>query len=319
MIYILLLIIIVIFIYYKTYISNENTVEDVALNESLNYNPEVLPDGKSIIEIMIVDGVPSLTSGPGDDFSNRGNTVFEFIKKTIETYNFKGSRRLIIGVEDTYVNGLGIMVFSKNKKSQKNTMIPDLYAMGEYHGSLNSIDEKQLSEKHTMGIFAGASTGHTDPKYNERILFSNSAIGNSHVKSYITSIVQMEESKIEGNFPSYRDFTSDSISENEQKNYKYVISIDGNTTSWDRIPWVFRSNSILLKKRSDDVNWYYSFMKEDEHYLGFDDLQEAEHVIKNTSLGFLEKINENSKKFVNSYLTLEKQMYYMIKVIELLR
>jgi hypothetical protein len=38
--------------------------------------------------------------------------------------------------------------------------------------------------------------------------------------------------------------------------YKYLISVDGWTSAWMRVPWILSSNSLLIKQNSKKVSWY---------------------------------------------------------------
>jgi hypothetical protein len=55
-------------------------------------------------------------------------------------------------------------------------------------------------------------------------------------------IFQINMNLITNEYPNYQSFSSNYISIATQLEYKYIITIDGNTTTWDRIPWVFNSN-----------------------------------------------------------------------------
>lgn len=48
--------------------------------------------------------------------------------------------------------------------------------------------------------------------------------------------------------------------------YKYLISADGWTASWLRVPWIMVSNSLLIKQESQKVEWFSWQMKPYVHY-----------------------------------------------------
>jgi hypothetical protein len=52
----------------------------------------------------------------------------------------------------------------------------------------------------------------------------------------------------------------------EHIKYKYLISIDGWTAAWMRVPWIMASNSVLLKQDSNRVEWFYHAMKPHVHF-----------------------------------------------------
>jgi len=315
---VLLISVIIILVVYYTMFA-EYTIEDIARNEARRYNPVSLPDGKTIIEIRITDGVPVIAKGTDDEaFKERQGVVFEFIKGVLQKYNSRVTRTLIVGLHDVRDEYMGILVFSKYKKSENNTLIPDAYAMGNYEGLLGEDrkDKIPINQKTNSAIFVGSSTGSTDPAHNERLKFSEWAIEKNYVDSYITSIVQIDEFKISQTYPRYKEFMREYMKEEAQMKYLYIISIDGNAPAWNRVPWILNSNSVLLMKRSPKVNWYYGLMKEGEHYLGFDDPEEIHEYIDTLNISELEKITENAQKFVREVISFDKQQYYMMKIIE---
>lgn len=319
---VLLIIAVVIIVVYYTVFA-EYTIDDIARNEAQLYNPTQSADGSTIIEIKITDGIPIVSKGVGseanDIIKKRQGAVFEFIKGVLQKYNSRVTRNLVIGLDDSYENkDFGILVFSKFRKGEKNVMMPDAYAMGNYDGLLEEAkkDVIPINQKINSAIFVGSSTGDLDPAHNERLKFSEWAIEKTHVDSYITSIVQIDEFKISQTYPRYKEFMRGYMTEEVQMKYRYIISIDGNAPAWNRVPWILNSNSVLLMKKSPKVNWYYSLMKDGEHYLGFNDPEEIHEYVDTMNIAELEKITEKGQRFVREVISFDKQQYYMMKLIE---
>ena len=42
--------------------------------------------------------------------------------------------------------------------------------------------------------------------------------------------------------------------------YKYLLSVDGFTAVWGRVPWIMFSNSVLVKAETGKVEWFYDEM-----------------------------------------------------------
>lgn len=57
------------------------------------------------------------------------------------------------------------------------------------------------------------------------------------------------------------------VKEVDHLKYKYLISIDGNTCAWSRVPWIMLSNSALLKQETDNMEWFYPAMVPYIHYV----------------------------------------------------
>jgi hypothetical protein len=53
------------------------------------------------------------------------------------------------------------------------------------------------------------------------------------------------------------------VKETEHLKYKYLVSLDGNSATGTRVPWIMLSNSILVKQDSRKIEWFY-LKKEDD-------------------------------------------------------
>ena len=57
------------------------------------------------------------------------------------------------------------------------------------------------------------------------------------------------------------------IAEVDHLKYKYLISIDGNTAAWMRVPWILLSNSILLKQETAFSQLFYPGLEPYVNYI----------------------------------------------------
>ncbi len=60
---------------------------------------------------------------------------------------------------------------------------------------------------------------------------------------------------------------SASVKEVDHLKYKYLISIDGNTATGTRVPWIMLSGSSLMKQDSYKIEWFYPAIKPYVHYV----------------------------------------------------
>lgn len=101
--------------------------------------------------------------------------------------------------------------------------------------------------------------------------------------------------------------------------YKYLISVDGMTASWLRIPWILYSDSVLVKQESSIIQWFYPALKPYVHYVPVkedlsDLFQQIEWMINNDDA--VKQISINATKFIESQLmpkNIEKQMVLVLK------
>ena len=293
-----------------------DSVDEMARREASYYDPKVQANGEDIIEITVTNGEAVLTVPTANSRWEWEQTgVLNFFKNTLESKNLRFSGSFVIGLHDSYPEDLGIMVFSKPTDYQKNTLLPDFYSMRDYDGKLNMVDPHEFSNKKGHAIFAGSSTGNLDPKLNDRLRLCEWARTSADVDCFIlNNFVQLDIDQVSRAFPKYNEFARDRVEPSEQLQNKFIISVDGNATAWDRVPWVLNSNSVLLKKRSDQVSWYYPFMKKGEHYLEFDNFDDIESLVR-TPDHICETILKNSSNFVNQYLRPDAHMDYMSKVL----
>lgn len=95
------------------------------------------------------------------------------------------------------------------------------------------------------------------------------------------------------------------VSEVDHLNFKYLVSIDGNTCAWKRVPWIMLSNSVLFKQETDRIEWFYSALEAYKHYIPinenitdiFSQLQWAK-----THDSEVRKISENAQLLVKNEL-----------------
>jgi len=68
------------------------------------------------------------------------------------------------------------------------------------------------------------------------------------------------------------------IERNDMINYKYILDIDGNASTWDATAWKLNSGSVIFKADSNWEQWFYDEYKPWVHYVpvadDFSDIQE---------------------------------------------
>ena len=97
------------------------------------------------------------------------------------------------------------------------------------------------------------------------------------------------------------NFTTDFASIEDQIKYKYILDIDGYSSTWDATVWKLYSGSVLLKTKSVWKQWYYDSFHEWVHYVpvenDFSDLDEKiQWCIDNDDK--CKEITMNAKKLV---------------------
>jgi hypothetical protein len=109
------------------------------------------------------------------------------------------------------------------------------------------------------------------------------------------------------------------IQREEMINYKYILDIDGNASTWDATAWKLNSGSVIFKTDSNWVQWFYDDYKPWTHYIpvndDFSDIQEKfkwceEHQAE------CEEIVKNAKKLFHTIYRHENVVKYTKKTID---
>jgi hypothetical protein len=244
----------------------------------------------------------------------RNDLVFNFIKDVCKDSVCPINSTISIELNDKNETSCDYARAFFSGRSLTVPLVPDLYAIIKYFNKLNIVDKIPHEEKINGAIFIGSSTGSYNPSTNERLILCNKYIDNPLVHCFINLICQITEKDVETVFPSYKKFIRQTMSIEEQTMYKYIISVDGNTSAWDRVPWILNSNSILLLKKSDHKCWYYDFLLPNVHYIPFDDDTDIESIVLSTD--DRSHIIRNANQFVKDYLLYEKHKLYMQYFLE---
>jgi hypothetical protein len=294
-----------------------DNIEKKALYESKKKIVNNLANEDDIIEISIIKSNVHLTKPTKTEFwISRQNEVVKFLNDCCKILLHRNINLVInVGLHDIYHNNLGIMVFSTPNSKQQNILIPDYYSMLDYNGKLDTKDNMSFESKLNKAIFVGSSTGSVNPRVNERLNLCDNFKNNNNIKCYISNFCQINMSDIHYEYPNYRLFSSLHIPISKQLEYKYIINVDGNTCTLDRIPWIFNSNSLCLKKKSTHKCWYYDFMNKNEHFVEFDNDDEIEKIINTISLNDCKRIIKNANEFCNNYLKKNCHLQYMSKLL----
>jgi hypothetical protein len=215
--------------------------------------------------------------------------------KVIGEDEYKGKMRVLMDKEneypvfhkDEYVLGMAIQ-----NKVDKAIAVPDRYYFYlNHHNQYRSIHGGiPFASKINKMVFGGRR--EYGPKYN----FINDRKTELNLRQYFHSPAVNKENVV----------APDWIERHEMLKYKYVIDMDGNTSTWDATAWKLNSNSVILKVESCWRQWFYDGYLPWIHYVpvanDMSDLQEKykwceEHQEE------CEKIIENAKKlFQEVYL-----------------
>lgn len=177
--------------------------------------------------------------------------------------------------------------------------------------SLESID-KPFNQKINKASFFGSDTGrkYTDGSV-QRVNFCKKYKNSENVIAKITNFVDQ---------PFDVSVYHEPMSIKDQLDYKYIININGNTTSWERLIWAMNSNSFCLFLRppahQDEISWYYHMFELSQFFITVD-----ENSIENFlywSLDWqseIESFNEHQKNISKSLAKIDFHAHYYAQVL----
>ncbi len=212
-----------------------------------------------------------------------------------------------------------VFCISKKQNNYKIILFPHIEWMEKNDLLLDNLSKAAVhlrwEEKKSLAFWRGTTTGYLDLEKNERFKIVKLASHYPHLIdasfSNISQITEKNKNYLLENFE-----LKDEASPIEQIRYKYLLAIDGNAFSGSFF-WQLFSNSVVLKNKSDYLEWYYSGIASDKHYLEFDsekDLIAKINWLKDNDKK-AKKISENAKQFAIENLTNEAILAYIFRLL----
>ena len=230
-----------------------------------------------------------------------------------------------IELHDTYSylkNGIdytNCLTWSKRKEDHDVVLLPDLYHICNFGDKLHKhVDKLDWVSKPCDRIgFWGTTTGDRDPKKNERLKTCDWSVDKPETEFYITKVAQMDIKDVQAAYPRFDDFSSASTTPETMFDYKFLLDIPGNTCSWDRVPLVLNSKSLLFKMPCRDMCFYYPLLHSGTHYVSvntFNMLDQRRFYLANP--GTAKFITGCANKFATDFLHARHALMYTVGLFE---
>ncbi len=202
---------------------------------------------------------------------------------------------------DDMAHDAEIPVFSYHKRSdyQGLVLLPDFEIFEQnYYANKNFLDEHSFIEKLPKAIFVGSTTGtnaredrwhqntiqNIDNDPSVRIDAAKHFIYNNNVLFRLPAVVQCDTQETIEYLRSFPFCNPRRIDWQEQFNYRYIISVDGNGPSLTRVAVSLLSNSVLLKYDSNWIAYYHRALRSCDNYIAIKNHLDIEDVVKNSEL-----------------------------------
>jgi hypothetical protein len=163
--------------------------------------------------------------------------------------------------------------FCRRDSTTGQVLVPDFEFLRGHHALERRIDRASerygWSEKLQIAFWRGVTTGgrFDGPDFREipraRLVLA-SLERPDVIDARFTALKQGAE-----NNPLLREprFSSAAVSPPDSLRFRYLVDVDGNSSSWARMVWLLRSNSAVLKQRSPFRQWYYPWLKPGLHFV----------------------------------------------------
>ena len=217
-----------------------------------------------------------------------------------------------------------VLTPTRLKTNRIDVLIPDYYAMENYFGSVAEIDPMPVDAKVNKLFFVGASAGHENPAYNERLQLCRLSLQHDYsdwLDARISELINMPY----GRLASYdenavRYFSAGYVAPKYQKMHRHIASVDGYSTTWDRPAWILNSKSLLWMHDTKWDNWYYPLMVPFEHFVPFNlgNLKETWMRVRD-DVDLHKRIVVNANRFYEDTLTVQKHASYARMLLEYIR
>ena len=251
----------------------------------------------------------------------------QFFKKCRSKVSFPDAD-FLISIDDSFDNKkilscLEAPVFCISKKIKNNKVI--LFPHVEWIGKNNYFFQDQCkaalhvdwSSKINKAFWIGTSTGNTNLEKNERFKIIKLAkrypdLINASF-SNLAHISQNDQNYILENYGLNKNI----VPPKSQVEYKYLLAIDGNAFAGSFF-WQLFSSSVILKNKSEHLEWYYNGITSDKHYLEYDsdiDLVGKINWLKDND-DKAQDITQNANSFANEHLINESIISYVYKLID---
>lgn len=229
-----------------------------------------------------------------------------------------------IELHDTYTylkndnNYDNALVFAKGFDDRLPCLVPDPFMIDNYGGRLSLIDPYEHDDKQNKIVFAGSTTGSTDPSLNQRLRLCNWSMAHKNYTDFrITSVVQMREDIVRSVYSNLYDLIAPPMSQQAQYAYKYILNIDGNTACWDRLMWILNSKSLAMKYTSKETLWYYPLVQEGIHYIGVDaDTMNKQFTYCQSNSNHVKWMISNANAFARDYANHLAALMYTTRLFE---
>lgn len=233
-----------------------------------------------------------------------------YLERCLALHDMEVETVLALDVHDVSTMESEAPVFCFQKQSgSTRILLPDVDFMQQGY-YLDGVSDTNR-ETSASAVFVGSSTGGgilsaTDvlEARSERLRLAKALVGHPSIRFLIGAAVQCdsEETAI---LLQRQPYYSQSLSWDEQLRHRYIWSVDGNGATCSRVVNTLRSQSVLLKMRSDNLLYYFKGLEAWKHYVPVSGIEDVERVLAHDSRLNTGAIRHEANEFFQSMLSFD--------------
>lgn len=208
------------------------------------------------------------------------------------------------------VEEVPILAFQKSC-GMETILLPDIdFLLNDFFVGPAWKDNKGYYKKRIAAVFAGATTGGeiTQEVANSaalpRLSSATYFAGSERIDFFLPVVVQCTSSEAEKILRSRSFCRKPFMTWQQQCDYRFQISMDGNGAACSRLALSLFSNSVLLKYESPERLYYFNGLTPWEHFIPISKDSEVEEVIAEelANPGRFSSIASHGKNFASNFL-----------------
>jgi hypothetical protein len=194
---------------------------------------------------------------------------------------------IIACLADSLSADYGVPVFAfQRHTAQRAPLLPDIDLLNDNFLADGQFDDPySFLEKENRAVFAGATTGG---RINEqiartcglpRLRAARFFLGSAKIDFRLPRVVQTD-SQAAYDLVAAQPFCRQSpLTWEEQFRFRFLMSMDGNGATCQRVAVALRSNSVLLKYRSEQILYYFPALAPGRHFIDIERDEDVEPLI----------------------------------------
>lgn len=210
-------------------------------------------------------------------------------------------------------------------RDRRAILMPDpvtlLYWRHLYSAIRSANKRWRWHTKDARAFWRGSTTGGVLTETNFTSLPRAQLVGvsqrDARVDAAFTGFVQGDEAAYRAMRRTFQ--LSPWVSPEDHVRYRYLVCADGNSSTWPGFLWRLATNSLVIKQRSDNIQWFYRALRPGVHYVEverqFQDLPQVLDELQSQETA-VRQIIDNANKFVEANMQMSDlcaQMYWIIR------